>query len=66
MKKNLGIATVLLTLAGAVGAAMPTQDTVKGVKDHPLLSRFDGAKLVLKLGGDRRHRARHRRTVQRL
>jgi len=46
MKKNLGIATVLLTLAGAVGAAMPTQDTVKGVKDHPLLSRFDGAKLV--------------------
>jgi outer membrane protein OmpA-like peptidoglycan-associated protein len=31
---------------GFVGAAMPAQDTVKGAKDHPLLSRFDGAKLV--------------------
>ena len=27
-------------------AAMPPQDTVKGAKDHPLLSRFEGARLV--------------------
>lgn len=25
---------------------MPTADTVKGAKDHPLLSRFEGGKLV--------------------
>ena len=25
---------------------MPAQDTVKGAKDHPLLSRFEGSKLV--------------------
>ncbi|MFN3789415.1 MAG: DUF4892 domain-containing protein [Massilia sp.] len=27
-------------------ARMPAEDTVKGGKDHPLLSRFDGARLV--------------------
>ncbi|KQV98380.1 OmpA family protein [Rhizobacter sp. Root1221] len=43
----------LLFGAGLLAAAsfahalgMPAQDTVTGVKDHPLLSRFDGARLV--------------------
>jgi outer membrane protein OmpA-like peptidoglycan-associated protein len=39
-----------LAFAAAVAlptyAAMPRQDTVKGAKDHPLLSRFEGARLV--------------------
>jgi len=40
----------LILFAGAAALAqaaeMPKQDTVKGAKDHPLLSRFDGARLV--------------------
>lgn len=40
----------LLALASipllATAAAMPAQDTVKGAKDSPLLSRFDGARIV--------------------
>lgn len=36
----------LLLCAGYVHAAMPAQDTVKGGKDHPLLSRFEGSKMV--------------------
>jgi outer membrane protein OmpA-like peptidoglycan-associated protein len=30
----------------AASATMPTQDTVKGAKDSPLVSRFEGAKIV--------------------
>lgn len=30
----------------AAHADMPPQDTVKGAKDHPLLSRFEGSRLV--------------------
>ncbi|TFW31168.1 OmpA family protein [Duganella callida] len=33
-------------VASAAHAAMPAQDTVKGAQDHPLLSRFSGARLV--------------------
>jgi len=40
------IGFALLAAAGLAFAAMPAQDTVKGGKDHPLLSRFEGAKLV--------------------
>lgn len=37
----------LFLLAPAICfAAMPPEDTVKGAKDHPLLSRFAGSKLV--------------------
>lgn len=39
----------LLLCAGSASLAhaqMPTQDTVKGGKDHPLLSRFEGSKMV--------------------
>lgn len=36
----------LLLCAGLAQAQMPTQDTVKGGKDHPLLSRFEGSKMV--------------------
>jgi len=36
----------LLLCAGLAQAEMPPQDTVKGAKDHPLLSRFEGAKMV--------------------
>lgn len=37
----------LLLCAGLAHAQkMPTQDTVKGGKDHPLLSRFEGSKMV--------------------
>lgn len=41
-------ATLLLLCAAAplACAQMPPQDTVKGVKDHPLLTRFTDAKLV--------------------
>lgn len=45
-RKFMGIAGGLLAAVGIAGAAMPAQDTVKGGKDHPLLSRFEGAKLV--------------------
>lgn len=38
------VACWMMTPAHA--AEMPKQDTVKGAKDHPLLSRFDGARLV--------------------
>lgn len=37
---------LLCALAPLAFAQMPPQDTVKGAKDHPLLSRFAGAKLV--------------------
>lgn len=37
---------VLALLAPMARAGMPPQDTVKGAKDHPLLSRFADAKLV--------------------
>jgi len=47
MKKHTPwIGAALLVAAGTTLAAMPAQDTVKGVKDHPLLSRFEGSKLV--------------------
>jgi outer membrane protein OmpA-like peptidoglycan-associated protein len=42
----------LLGLLVCIGAAslahakMPAEDTVKGAKDHPLLSRFEGSKMV--------------------
>ncbi len=36
----------LLLCAGFARAEMPPQDTVKGAKDHPLLSRFEGSKMV--------------------
>jgi len=36
----------LAALALSAHAQMPAQDTVKGAKDHPLLSRFEGARLV--------------------
>jgi OOP family OmpA-OmpF porin len=32
--------------ASLAHAQMPTQDTVKGGKDHPLLSRFEGSRMV--------------------
>jgi OmpA-OmpF porin, OOP family len=38
--------TFLLLLPSISFAEMPKEDTVKGAKDHPLLSRFTGAKLV--------------------
>lgn len=41
--------TLFSTFAGLAPLAhgqMPAQDTVKGAKDHPLLSRFEGSKLV--------------------
>jgi OmpA-OmpF porin, OOP family len=37
---------LFLLVPGISFAAMPTEDTVKGAKDHPLLSRFAGSKLV--------------------
>jgi len=37
---------LLLCAATAAQAQMPAQDTVKGGKDHPLLSRFEGSKMV--------------------
>ncbi len=40
---------VFLLCTGSVSlghARMPAADTVKGAKDHPLLSRFEGAKMV--------------------
>lgn len=39
----------LLVWIGAASLAhgrMPAQDTVKGARDHPLLSRFEGSKMV--------------------
>lgn len=41
---SLLLCALLAPLAQA--ATMPPQDTVKGAKDHPLLSRFEGARLV--------------------
>ncbi|HWW70074.1 MAG TPA: DUF4892 domain-containing protein, partial [Duganella sp.] len=38
--------TVFAGLAPLAHGQMPAQDTIKGAKDHPLLSRFDGSKLV--------------------
>lgn len=38
--------TGIAALAPLAHAQMPPQDTVKGAKDHPLLSRFEGSKLV--------------------
>lgn len=41
--------TLIATLAAAAsagGGQMPAQDTIKDAKDHPLLSRFDGSRLV--------------------
>ncbi len=40
------LATGLAGLAQLAHGQMPAQDTVKGAKDHPLLSRFEGSKLV--------------------
>jgi outer membrane protein OmpA-like peptidoglycan-associated protein len=40
------IVTGIAALSSVAQAQMPAQDTVKGAKDHPLLSRFDGSKLV--------------------
>lgn len=45
MLHRLGALSLSLSL-GLAQAAMPAQDTVKNGKDHPLLSRFAGAKLV--------------------
>jgi len=42
---SLLLCALLAPLAHAA-ATMPAQDTVKGAKDHPLLSRFEGAKMV--------------------
>lgn len=38
--------TGIAGLAPFAHGQMPAQDTVKGAKDHPLLSRFEGSKLV--------------------
>lgn len=43
MRKLLLLCTALSPLAYA---QMPPNDTIKGAKDHPLLSRFAGSKLV--------------------
>jgi OmpA-OmpF porin, OOP family len=49
-KKSLIIIGLSLTIAAPINALaaseMPNEDSVKGAKDHPLLSRFTGAKLV--------------------
>ncbi len=46
--RGLRLAGLVLCLGAASLAhgKMPAADTVKGAKDHPLLSRFEGAKLV--------------------
>ncbi len=46
--RGLRLAGLVLCLGSASLAhgKMPAADTVKGAKDHPLLSRFEGAKLV--------------------
>ena len=48
LPRSLAIAAALAAFLAmpAAHAAMPPQDTVKGAKDHPLLSRFEGARLV--------------------
>jgi len=50
MRHPRSLALALAIAAGAVlpaaAADMPSLDTVKGAKDHPLLSRFEGARLV--------------------
>ena len=38
--------TGIAALAPFAHGQMPAQDTVKGAQDHPLLSRFEGSKLV--------------------
>ena len=42
----LAVALAVGALLPAAAADMPSQDIVKGAKDHPLLSRFEGARLV--------------------
>ena len=37
---------LLVAVVGLAQAQMPVKDTVKGGKDHPLLTRFESAKLV--------------------
>jgi OOP family OmpA-OmpF porin len=52
LRTRLLASTLIAGLAGFAGFAplahgqMPAQDSVKGAKDHPLLSRFEGSKLV--------------------
>lgn len=46
MTKHMLLSAFALAALGPAHAAMPAQDTVKGGQDHPLLSRFDGSKLV--------------------
>jgi OOP family OmpA-OmpF porin len=43
--RTVGLVVCLGSASAAFGK-MPATDTVKGAKDHPLLSRFEGAKLV--------------------
>ncbi len=44
-RRMLGLG-LLVTVISSAYAEMPAHDTVKGGKDHPLLTRFPGAKLV--------------------
>jgi len=46
MKKHRLLGAFALIALGTANAGMPTQDTVKDGKDHPLLSRFAGSRLV--------------------
>ena len=43
--RTVGLVVCLGSASAAFGK-MPATDTVKGAKDHPLLSRFEGSKLV--------------------
>lgn len=45
-RRLLGLVLATGVAAFAYAEEIPKQDTVKGAKDHPLLSRFDGARLV--------------------
>lgn len=42
----LALVTSLAASAPVAHAQMPADDTIKGARDHPLLSRFEGSKLV--------------------
>lgn len=42
----LGVFLLCAGVVSLVQAKMPAADTVKGAKDHPLVSRFEGAKMV--------------------
>lgn len=44
--KQLSAVLLLLPCLAFAAAEMPKEDTVKGAKDHPLLSRFTGSKLT--------------------